>query len=44
MTSEAKLIDGKASVMALEAERVMVINRETVVEMADRAGLAIVCV
>jgi len=39
-----KLIDGKASVLALEAERVMVINRETVVDMADRAGLAVVCV
>ncbi len=38
------MIDGKASVLALEAGRVMVVEIEQVVDMADRAGLAIVCV
>jgi len=38
------MIDGKAAVLALEAGRVMVVEIEQVVEMADQAGLAIVCV
>lgn len=38
------MIDGKASVLALEAGRVMVVEMEQVVKMADDAGLAIVCI
>ena len=38
------LIAGGASVLALEAGRIMIINREQVLEMADRAGLSIICV
>lgn len=38
------LVKGNASVLALEAERVMVIERERVVAMADEAGLSIICV
>ena len=38
------LIAGKASVLALEAGRIMIIDREQVLEMADRAGLSIICV
>ena len=37
------LIHGKASLLALEAGRVMIIERERVLELADKAGLAIVC-
>ncbi len=38
------MIRGKASALALEAGRVMLINRQRVVDMADAAGLSIVCV
>ncbi|MFQ5481158.1 MAG: LpxI family protein [Nitrospinaceae bacterium] len=38
------LARGKASVLALEAGRVMVMDRTRVLERADRAGLAVVCV
>ena len=38
------LINGGASVLALEAGRVMVVNQSKVVEMADRANMSIVCV
>ena len=38
------LIAGGASVLALEAGRIMIINREKVVEMADRANVSIICV
>ena len=38
------LVRGKATVLALEAGRVMVINRDEVVAQADRAGISIVCV
>ena len=36
------LIKGGASVLALEAERVMVVNQQEVEEAADRAKLSIV--
>ena len=36
------LIKGEASVLALEAERVMVVNQQEVVEAADRAKISIV--
>ena len=36
------LIKGGASVLAMEAERVMVVNQEEVVEAADRAKISIV--
>ena len=38
------LIAGGASVLALEAGRIMIVDREQVLEMADRAGLSIICV
>jgi len=38
------LIDGRASVLALEAERVMAIEQEKLVKMADEAQLIITCV
>ncbi len=38
------LIQGKARAVGLEAERVMVVDEPRVVEMADAAGLAILCV
>ena len=38
------LIRGKATVLALEAGRVLVIERDEVVAQADRAGISIVCV
>ena len=38
------LVRGKATVLALEAGRVMVINRDEVVAQADRAGISIICV
>ena len=37
------LINGGASVLALEAGRVMVVDQPRIVEMADRANLSIVC-
>ena len=39
-----KLINGGASVLAMEAGRVMVVDQEKVVEMADRAKICLVCV
>lgn len=38
------MIRGKATVLAVEAGRVMVIERDQVVEQADRAGISIVCI
>jgi len=38
------LIQGGARVLALEAGRVMVIDQPGVLEMADRAGLSVICV
>ena len=38
------MIKGKASALALEAGRVMIINQKKVVDMADAAGISIVCV
>ena len=39
-----RLINGKASVLAMEAGRVMIVDQEKVVEMADRAKISLVCV
>lgn len=39
-----KMIAGKASVVAVEAGRIMLVERDKLVEQADRAGIAIVCV
>lgn len=38
------LAAGGASVLALEAERIMVINQPQVVELANKAGLSIICI
>jgi len=38
------LVHGHAAALVLEAERVMVIERERVLELANKAGLAVVCV
>ena len=38
------LINGGASVLALEAGRVMVVDQSRVVEMADKANMSIVCI
>ncbi len=38
------LVEGGAGVLALEADRVMVANQPKVEEMADRAGLSVICV
>lgn len=38
------LIKGGASVLALEAGRIMIINREEVLAMADQAKVSIICV
>ena len=38
------LINGKASVLALEAGRVMVVDQPRVIEMADKANVSIVCI
>jgi UDP-2,3-diacylglucosamine hydrolase len=38
------LVKGGARVLALEAERVMLVDQARVVEMADQAGLSVVCV
>ncbi|MEC9423263.1 MAG: UDP-2,3-diacylglucosamine diphosphatase LpxI, partial [Nitrospinota bacterium] len=38
------LIAGRASVLALEAERVMAVEQEKLIEMADKARLTITCV
>jgi len=39
-----RLISGGASVLAMEAGRVMIVDQEKVVEMADRAKISLVCV
>ena len=39
-----RMIAGKATVVAIEAGRIMVVDRDNVVEQADRAGISIVCV
>jgi DUF1009 family protein len=39
-----RMIRGKASVVAVEAGRIMIVEREKVVEQADRAGISIVCI
>jgi len=39
-----RMIQGKASVVAVEAGRIMIVERDKVVEQADRAGLSIVCI
>jgi DUF1009 family protein len=39
-----RMIRGKASVIAVEAGRIMIVERDKVVEQADRAGISIVCV
>lgn len=38
------LIKGKASVLALEADNIMLIEKEKVLALADAAGLSIICV
>jgi hypothetical protein len=38
------LINGGASVLVLEAGRVMVVDQPKVVEMADKAKISIVCI
>ena len=38
------LVAGGAGVLALEADRVMVANQTKVEQMADRAGLSVICV
>jgi DUF1009 family protein len=39
-----RMIKGKASVVAVEAGRIMIVERDKVVEQADRAGISIVCI
>ncbi|MBT3515820.1 MAG: UDP-2,3-diacylglucosamine diphosphatase LpxI [Nitrospina sp.] len=39
-----KLINGRASVLAIEAGRVMIVDQEKVVEIADRAKISLVCI
>ena len=39
-----EMIQGKASVVAVEAGRIMIMEREKMVAEADRAGISIVCV
>ena len=39
-----RMAQGKASVVAIEAGRIMIVEREKIVEQADRAGISIVCV
>jgi DUF1009 family protein len=38
------MIDAKASVLAIEAEKTLLVDRETVVRMADEHGIAIVAI
>jgi len=38
------LIAGGASVLALEAERVMVVEQEKVIKMSDEAKLTVTCI
>lgn len=44
MQTLERMIKGKASVIAVEAGRIMIVEREKVVEQADRAGISIVCI
>jgi UDP-2,3-diacylglucosamine hydrolase len=39
-----RMAQGKASVVALEAGRIMIVERDKVVAQADRAGISIVCI
>ncbi len=39
-----RMIKGKASVVAVEAGRIMIVERDKVVAQADRAGISIVCI
>jgi DUF1009 family protein len=39
-----RLINGGASVLAMEAGRVMVVDQEKVIDMANRAKISIACV
>ncbi len=39
-----RMIQGKASVVAVEAGRIMIVELDKVVEQADRAGISIVCI
>lgn len=39
-----RMIKGKGSVVAVEAERIMIVERDKVVKQADKAGISIVCV
>ncbi len=39
-----RMIQGKASLVAVEAGRIMIVERDKVVEQADRAGISIVCI
>ena len=39
-----QMTHGKASVVAIEAGRIMIVEREKIVEQADRSGISIVCV
>jgi DUF1009 family protein len=38
------LVKGEAGVLALEAERVMVVEQEKVLDLANKAEIAVVCV
>ena len=44
MQTLERMIKGKASVVAIEAGRIMIVERDKVVEQADRAGISIVSV
>jgi len=44
MQTLERMIKGKASVVAIEAGRIMIVERDKVVEKADRAGISIVSV
>ncbi len=39
-----RMIQGNASVVAVEAGRIMIVERDKVVEQADQAGISIVCI
>ena len=39
-----RMIQGNASVVAVEAGRIMIVERDQVVEQADQAGISIVCI
>lgn len=38
------MIDAKAKVLALEAEQILMVNRDAVVQMADENDIAIVAI